>query len=191
MFKSISKIIENILILAFIFVKIMVINRGNFDLAINNVLQHEGGYIFDPIDPGGETNFGISKRSYPNIDIKNLTKSQAMDIYYQDFLIKNRINEIKDEDLASKILDMIVNIGPTQGFIIISRAIRSCGIKFNNFKYMTDGLLLIINSFHDNDKDKLIVAIRSELAGYYRLLARLKPQMSKYINGWLKRAYDD
>ena len=43
---------------------------AEFSLAIPIVLENEGGYVDDPNDPGGETNFGISKRSYPNVDIK-------------------------------------------------------------------------------------------------------------------------
>lgn len=48
-----------------------------FDDAVEIVLKHEGGYVNDKKDPGGETNMGISKRAYPHIDIKNLTKSDA------------------------------------------------------------------------------------------------------------------
>ncbi len=46
----------------------------NFDEIIEVVLHHEGGYVNDPDDPGGETNFGIAKRSHPDVDIANLTK---------------------------------------------------------------------------------------------------------------------
>ena len=56
-----------------------------FDEAFNRLLGHEGGYNNDPTDPGGETNWGISKRAYPRLDIKNLTRDQAATIYYTDF----------------------------------------------------------------------------------------------------------
>jgi len=32
-----------------------------FEDIIEVVLKHEGGYVNDPKDPGGETNFGIAK----------------------------------------------------------------------------------------------------------------------------------
>ena len=57
----------------------------NFDFALANVLKHEGGYVNHPSDPGGETNWGISKRAYPDLDIKNLTKAQAGEIYRRDY----------------------------------------------------------------------------------------------------------
>lgn len=57
----------------------------NFDEAFERLLGHEGNYVCDPRDPGGETNFGISKRSYPAVDIKNLTQEGAKAIYLRDF----------------------------------------------------------------------------------------------------------
>ena len=41
----------------------------NFDKFIERVLAHEGGYVNNPRDPGGETQWGISKRSYLYVDI--------------------------------------------------------------------------------------------------------------------------
>ena len=52
-----------------------------FETAIAFVLNEEGGYSNDPRDPGGETNFGISKRAHPQVDIKNLTLEEAESIY--------------------------------------------------------------------------------------------------------------
>lgn len=56
-----------------------------FAKVIDRVLAHEGGYVNHPSDPGGETNWGISKRAYPKVDIKNLTRVQAIAIYRRDY----------------------------------------------------------------------------------------------------------
>jgi lysozyme family protein len=40
-----------------------------FDQAFERLIGHEGGYVNDPRDPGGETKYGVSKRQYPNVDI--------------------------------------------------------------------------------------------------------------------------
>jgi lysozyme family protein len=56
-----------------------------FDTAFDRLLGSEGGYVNHPNDPGGETNWGISKRSYPDVDIKNLTREGAKAIYLRDF----------------------------------------------------------------------------------------------------------
>lgn len=56
-----------------------------FDRAFDRLMGNEGSYVNDPNDPGGETNWGVSKRSYPDLDIKNLTRDQAKGIYLRDF----------------------------------------------------------------------------------------------------------
>ena len=53
----------------------------DFDDIIKDVLSKEGGYVNHPTDPGGQTNYGIAKRSHPDEDIKNLTKKRATEIY--------------------------------------------------------------------------------------------------------------
>ena len=55
--------------------------KSNFDRCMNEVFAHEGGYVNDPHDTGGETNMGISKRAYPHEDIKGMTRARAAEIY--------------------------------------------------------------------------------------------------------------
>ncbi len=57
----------------------------DFDTAFNRLIDSEGGYVNNPADPGGETKFGISKHSYPDVDIANLTLDGAKAIYLRDF----------------------------------------------------------------------------------------------------------
>lgn len=49
------------------------------------ILIWEGGYSNDPNDPGKETKYGISKASHPELDIKNLTKEQALKVYHDEY----------------------------------------------------------------------------------------------------------
>jgi lysozyme family protein len=77
---------------------------------IDRVLGHEGGYSTDRNDPGGETKWGISKRSYPNLDIPALTRAQAVEIYRRDFWDRVHGDEMPAE-LAFQALDFAVNSG--------------------------------------------------------------------------------
>ena len=52
-----------------------------FDEAVEVIIRLEGGYVNDIFDVGGETKFGISKRSYPNLDIPSITEDDAKRIY--------------------------------------------------------------------------------------------------------------
>jgi len=48
----------------------------------------DGAYTNDPKDPGGETKFGISKASHPQLDIQHLTLAEAMDIYHKQYWLQ-------------------------------------------------------------------------------------------------------
>ena len=66
----------------------------SFNKIIYKVLEHEGGYVNDKDDLGGETNYGITKRFYPNLDIENLSKQEAIDIYYDDYWIPSKAEKL-------------------------------------------------------------------------------------------------
>lgn len=84
---------------------------ASFEIAIALVLRHEGGYTAGlPNDPGGETNYGISKRAYPQLDIKNLTVAGAKEIYRRDYW---HFDAVEAQDLANCALDCAVNQGPS------------------------------------------------------------------------------
>lgn len=82
----------------------------NFDDAIARVLGHEGGYTDGKGDPGGETNWGISKRSYPLLNIKTLTRDQAKAIYLKDFWNRIHADDLYD-GVAYQALDFAINSG--------------------------------------------------------------------------------
>lgn len=77
---------------------------------IDRVLSHEGGYVNDPRDPGGETKWGISKRSYPQLNIKGLTRDDAKAIYERDFWQRVQGDKLP-RPFAFQALDAAVNHG--------------------------------------------------------------------------------
>ena len=162
----------------------------NFKVAVENVLLHEGGYVNNPIDSGGETNFGISKRSYPTLDIKNLTRDDAINIYYNDYWLANRLGEVLNQDIATKFLNLFVNIGKKATEKIICRALRACGFKYDEKNINPTELIKATNTMTNQPYVlELLAAIRSESAGYYRILAAEKPALKIFLKGWLNRAY--
>ena len=82
----------------------------NFNTAFDRIIGHEGGYVNNPSDPGGETNWGISKRSYPAVDIKNLTRDGAKEIYRVDFWNRISADDLPD-GVAYQLFDFAVNSG--------------------------------------------------------------------------------
>lgn len=93
-----------------------------FNRALNLILDHEGGYVNDPKDPGGETNFGISKRAYPHLNIRDLTKAQAAEIYRKDYWNKIRGDSI-DPSVAIVAFDIAVNMGVSVAIKMLQYAV--------------------------------------------------------------------
>ncbi|HVI60127.1 MAG TPA: glycosyl hydrolase 108 family protein [Luteimonas sp.] len=84
--------------------------NDTFATFIDRVLSHEGGYVFDKRDPGGETQWGISKRSYPALNIKALTRDQAVAIYRRDFWDAQQCDKLP-KAVAFQLLDAVINHG--------------------------------------------------------------------------------
>ena len=157
-----------------------------FEKAFKYVIYNEGGYVNNPSDLGGETKYGISKRSYPNLDIKHLPLEQAKKIYFCDYWLKGKFEQISDDTLATQLFDLSVNLGIKAETIVLQRALRSVGMNVQE-----DGLLgpVTLSATNNADTNALLAAIKSEAAGYYRLIAAKNPQQQKFLSGWLRRAY--
>ena len=93
-----------------------------FDQVFDKLINHEGGYVFNPHDPGGETKFGISKRSYPHLDIHSLTLADAKTIYKRDFWYRAQCDKMPPE-LAFNVFDAAVNSGIGQAIRWLQRAV--------------------------------------------------------------------
>jgi len=81
-----------------------------FEEAFERVIGHEGGYVNDPRDPGGETHYGISKRSYPMEDIMGLTIERARLLYRRDYWGPAGCDAVPDA-IKFDLFDMAVNSG--------------------------------------------------------------------------------
>lgn len=96
----------------------------DFDTAFERVLGHEGGYVNDRRDPGGETKFGISKRAYPQEDIAALTIERAREIYRRDYWGPAGCDAVPDA-VKLPLFDLAVNSGVRTAVRLLQRA---CGV---------------------------------------------------------------
>ena len=158
-----------------------------FEKAIPIILKHEGGYVDDPNDLGGETKYGISKRSYPHLDIKNLTREEAIEIYRRDWWDKYRYGDIKDQDVATKVFDLSVNMGPAQAHKLLQRAVN----WVSDAGLVVDGILGPKTLLATNAAEpmKVLQALRFLAAEYYYSLAKARTESRTFLFGWLNRAY--
>ena len=145
-----------------------------WETAISTTLQFEGGYVNDSKDSGGETNMGISKRAYPDVDIKNLTLQKAKNIYYFDYWLRCRCQFMPDA-LSIAVFDFAVNSG-------IKTAIKKLQMALG---VSVDG---VVGNQTIGACNRL--PVRKVLDEYIRLrleyLMKLKG-WSRYGNGWGRR----
>lgn len=156
--------------------------RSNFPKSLHFILQSEGGYSNHPADKGGETNFGIAKKFYPNEDIKNLTIERAGEIYKSDYWDK-----IKGDWLPSGIdyvvFDSAVNHGVSNAGKFLQKAINRI-----NGPITVDG---IIGTGTLGKAIKLgqmlIVEIIRERDIFYRKIVANDSSQEVFFKGWMNR----
>ena len=155
--------------------------KTTFDEIIDIVLDHEGGYVNDPDDAGGETKYGIAKRWYPDVDIKNLTKEQAKKIYHTDYWSRGKCDELPSQ-LRHIYFDMCVNFGRRGAVKVLQQAANS---KTRN-KISVDGGLgpMTIGALKGIELDR----VRAFRVKYYVDLITARPEQEKFFLGWFRRA---
>ena len=152
----------------------------NFNEIIEKVLEHEGGYVNDPKDLGGETKYGITKRFYPDINIKNLTIEQAKEIYKKDYWDRNKVESLP-QNLWHIYFDMCVNMGKRTAVKVLQRAAVNKGKDIE-----IDGGLgpMTIGALKGVELDR----VRAFRVKYYVDLITAKPEQEKFFLGWFRRA---
>ena len=93
----------------------------SFDQSFDRLIDVEKGYVNNPDDKGGPTKFGISQRSYPNVDIENLTLFGAKQIYWTDFWLRGSMDQY-DGAIAFQVFDAAVNHGMETALRLLQRA---------------------------------------------------------------------
>lgn len=163
----------------------LTVQNERFEKAFANLIKEEGGYVNHPNDKGGETKYGISKRSYPHLDIKRLTLEQARDLYRKDFWNAIRGDELPSDELACEALEQAVNMGIKTAVsflqvVCVSEGNIDLGVDGKMGEKTLTALRLIAPQF-------TLVAIRALAIAHYLKLAREEPPMKVFLKGWIKR----
>lgn len=147
------------------------------------VLKHEGGYVNDPADAGGETKFGISKRSHPAVDIKALTVEDAKHIYLDDYWTPYKFRLISSQAVANKVFDLAVLCGPVPAVRMLQQALKYLGAA----TIVADGKIgsLTIAAIDNVDEGKLLRELIARAAHFHAGLGQ-----PHFLLGWLRRDLD-
>lgn len=157
-----------------------------FEDAVEFVLRHEGGLVSDARDTGGLTNYGISIVFFKteinpfatDIDIVNLTKDEAVEIYREHFWLKYRCNLMFD-GLDLLVFDGCVNQGPGAAIKLLQREL---GVAADGIV----GPVTLKAQMARSDDTSLLL-------GYFARRAKRyadHPNAQRWARGWYRRLGD-
>jgi lysozyme family protein len=161
---------------------------ASFDEVKTALVDAEGGYSNVSNDRGGETKWGVSKRSYPNLDIKSLTLDDACNkVYIPDFWNAYRLSEINAQQIANKIFLAIINMPPENAIKCVQRALNVCSM---NESFLVDGVLgsQTIRGINSAPFGWFLDRLRVELGYYYLSVVKSNKSQTEFLEDWIGRA---
>jgi lysozyme family protein len=170
---------------------------SKFETAIPVIMKHEGGWVNDSVDPGGETNYGWSMLTIKRLGLhpndlglnqseftpgclKLMSANTAITLYRKYFWNKYAFEAVMDQTSATKMFDAAVNMGPRRA---IGFAQRACQIAVDGI--MGQVTVAAINKMNGED---FVRAYAKQMTSYYESIIVRNPSLVKFKNNWMKRA---
>jgi lysozyme family protein len=174
---------------------------AKFEPALEYVLKNEGGYVNDPLDPGGATNMGITLKTAkahadkfgdPNIrtveQLKAMTKAQAAKIYKMGWW---QFENINSQELATRLFDTSINMDAAiwMGGANPSVRLLQWVLRLRGENIAVDGkfgpkTLAATNAFRADDLIPMYAA--AKMGSYDRIVVKT-PTSKKFLEGWYNR----
>jgi lysozyme family protein len=170
---------------------------GSFDAFFPTLLKHEGGFVNDPVDPGGATNKGVTMETFrscakqyldiePTLEnLKALTDAQAGKIYKPLYWDKVRGDEIEPQELADIVFDFQVNAGGSASKLL-QKVLNDLGA---NPPLAADGVVGpgTMAALKGMDPVEVYRRYKQGRVDYYEDLVARRPALGKFLKGWLSR----
>ncbi len=172
----------------------------------SDVVRREGGWVKDPADPGGATNFGVTIGTLRSLrmdldgdgavteaDLRRLTRTQAADIFIRNYFRAPRIDRLPVA-LQPSVFDMQVNAG-SQAVRLLQRLLTDMG-----FPCVADGVIgpatvAAVHAAAEAAPEHIVDAYGIARRNYYYALADARPALRKFARrrdggkgGWIARA---
>ncbi len=166
------------------------------------IVAREGGFVNDPDDPGGATNFGVTIHTLRRLrpgqrvtvqGVRTLTREQAIDIYIEHYFKRPRIAELP-EPLWPTIFDMYVNAG-ANAVRILQRLLVKMGVQVAVDGVIGPHTIAAAHRAYDMAPAHLVDAYGIARRDYYYSIADRRPASRKFARrrdggkgGWITRA---
>lgn len=172
---------------------------ANFLSAFQKVLKHEGGYVQDPNDPGGETYKGVARNIFskwdgwvtvdllkkqPNfpssLDANVELQERIQDFYRINFWDRIKGDDILNDDIAMSIFDFAVNAGVGTSASLAQMVVGA----------ETDGVIgnQTVEKINAFEADHFLAAFTVAKIARYTAIVKKRPSSQKYFYGWVRRA---
>lgn len=157
---------------------------------ISRLVDREGGFVDDPHDKGGATKYGITAatlgewRKYGRYatreEVKNLEKSEAIEIYGAFYLIRPGISQIKDDRLQELVFDAGVHHGVRRAIKWLQRI-----ASVNDDGVIGPITLSVVNNYFDPRKLRRGFMLLRE--DFVDAILQNDPSQQKFADGWHNR----
>ena len=172
------------------------------------IVAREGGYVNDPDDPGGATNFGVTIHTMRALgldldgdgdvdaaDVRLLTRAQAVGIFVEHYFERPRIG-LLPEALQPTVFDMYVNAG-SNAVRILQRLLRDMGLDIAVDGVIGPQTARAAHAALREAPDHLVDAYGIARRNYYYGIGDRRPASRKFARrrdggkgGWIVRAED-
>lgn len=166
---------------------------------INHIIEVEGGYVNDPNDSGGETNFGVTVEVARNNgyagNMEDMPREFAFDVYAEKYWSAVRGDDLEkvDSTIAAEVVDTAVNMGPRRAGKFLQRALNA----FNIVGTLYDDLVIdgeigpatirALNAYKkQREINPLLKALNCLQGAFYVELAERREKDEKFIYGWFR-----
>lgn len=170
---------------------------ASFDLYLPQLLRFEGGFVDDPNDPGGATNYGITLATFqrcaqallgeaPTLqNLRALTVQQAATIYQHEYWDRIGADQIASQTLAELVFDFYVNAGDV-AISLLQRVLQQLGAS----GLAVDGEMgpATLAALASADAAQVYALYRQQRIDYYQRLVAERPVDAEFLAGWLRRA---
>ena len=156
--------------------------------SFNKIMEWEGGGRYHEVfgDAGGATKWGVSQRTYPHLDIRNLDVETARGIFRRDYWDKVSA-DVLPEAIQHAVVDFAFNSGPKRAAVKLQRAINyALGVD----NLVEDGQIGPKTVYYAGEPGghRLLTVYRALRVEFLVGIANRDPSQRKFLYGWLRRA---
>lgn len=157
------------------------------DDLISRIIEREGGLVDHPADRGGITKFGITQatlaahRKGPasEDDVRNLSVTEAREIYRERYIVGPGLHRIASEALRAVLVDYGVHSGPGTAVRALQRTL---GV-------VVDGVIGPDTEQRANllDGRRLALRVLARRAQHFGEIITKDPKQAVFAHGWMNR----